>query len=724
MRIEINNESLDLGGDFTMQTDDTSPVMNDRGSQTVPVTIPCTPHNVRLVGFPHRLDADVQTTGLPCRVVNGAHIRSGTMNIVQASQEKGITLNIGFDNAEAYARWQDTQLRSLQWPKEEYESVAALCQRMAGVCAGTVTDAPYEVFTVQVTDDTHENTSYPIFLNQLRDDDGQVSLVSERRTETQIINGTPSQVTLPQGYGVAPFLRVGETLELLFQGSGYTLQTNPFKDEESLRQLVILHNTADACVRASLHYADLLPDCTVQDLLNALFVRFGMVYTVNTDDKTANIRLIRDIVADSPALALDAFITSRPTISYEKPRQLVLSAKTSLTSAAPPKPRFEDFYNGSSLQVFPAEWEATSREDPTASYIWARNTNNWLRYDTASKETTKVSRVGTSFFDWDRQTPDVDKEELSSDDECVPVRYYRFSPTRIVPLYLCGTSHRHTYVANAKSKDAVTADSPLAFCIAFPYAFPYTEERKATFGSSFPYDYIGDRMKTTNGQDFPFSLSFQFSDGLFAQFWRGYDAILRHAWRAVEVDVRLPMPVLRSADMLTPVTMQGQRMLYDKMQYSLPAGADIPATLSLRTLRLHDAADIDTEQGITHPTDLKTCHWFLESDNFQTALDAWIEECEQQAKETARREYSGSTGSATPHDEEYTKSEPTPATDTLVIEEVPPSAGAFLHRTYHATAKVSVSVLINGEGSAPSWWAEYDYETDDLSYTATWIAIE
>ena len=36
LKIKTNKGYLDLGGDFTVQIDEKSPVMNDRGSQTVP----------------------------------------------------------------------------------------------------------------------------------------------------------------------------------------------------------------------------------------------------------------------------------------------------------------------------------------------------------------------------------------------------------------------------------------------------------------------------------------------------------------------------------------------------------------------------------------------------------------------------------------------------------------------------------------------------------------
>ncbi|MFR8319507.1 MAG: hypothetical protein ACLVB8_02320 [Bacteroides thetaiotaomicron] len=43
LKIKTNKGYLDLGGDFTVQIDEKSPVMNDRGSQTVPVTVPSLP---------------------------------------------------------------------------------------------------------------------------------------------------------------------------------------------------------------------------------------------------------------------------------------------------------------------------------------------------------------------------------------------------------------------------------------------------------------------------------------------------------------------------------------------------------------------------------------------------------------------------------------------------------------------------------------------------------
>lgn len=68
-----------------------------------------------------------------------------------------------------------------------------------------------------------------------------------------------------------------------------------------------------------LNYADLMPDCTIEDFLNALYVRFGLVYNVSSDTKTATLRLIRDIMEDEPAVDLSRNLTAEPLSIMKRP---------------------------------------------------------------------------------------------------------------------------------------------------------------------------------------------------------------------------------------------------------------------------------------------------------------------------------------------------------------------------------------------------------------------
>ena len=115
LKIKTNKGYLDLGGDFTVQIDEKSPVMNDRGSQTVPVTVPCTGNNAKITGFAHRLDMGIKPMNedQACTVLDGAYKRTGKINIVSAGKKEGITLNIGFDNSEAYSAWKAKKLNAI-----------------------------------------------------------------------------------------------------------------------------------------------------------------------------------------------------------------------------------------------------------------------------------------------------------------------------------------------------------------------------------------------------------------------------------------------------------------------------------------------------------------------------------------------------------------------------------------------------------------------------------
>lgn len=115
IEIRINGESLDLPEGFSMQVDDSNPIFNDRGSQSLPATVPVTARNVRLLGAPFRLDAasDPNDPATMADVVCGAYLRRGTINVIGAGREEGISFNIGFDNSTAYAAWESRKLSEL-----------------------------------------------------------------------------------------------------------------------------------------------------------------------------------------------------------------------------------------------------------------------------------------------------------------------------------------------------------------------------------------------------------------------------------------------------------------------------------------------------------------------------------------------------------------------------------------------------------------------------------
>ena len=705
LKIKTNKGYLDLGGDFTVQIDEKSPVMNDRGSQTVPVTVPVTANNAGITGFAHRLDMGVKPMNedQTCTVLDGVYKRTGKINIVSAGRTEGITLNIGFDNSEAYSAWKAKKLNSITLPSISGGTVSGLMSSINWFFTDSHED--FAIFQIVVKNDSKDGTYYPQYINRITlDSNGEYALCYQARTETLLINDTPTETSLPEGYGVAPFLYVHRVLDFIFSEFGYTITENPFKTDKELSSLVILNNAADCCVTGILNYADLMPDCTIEDFLNALYVRFGLVYNVSSDTKTATLRLIRDIMEDEPAVDLSRNLTAEPLINYETARQIKLSAKTSFTGAAPSVERYEDYIKGNEKMVI-----RVSRFDPSQDSVWLnyeKTTGNWYKWDSGNKKHTLSS---SSFFNWDRKTENVEDEELASDDECV---FMDFAPNGLLsPYYLAGYVHRYTYLKTSSDdeEDSEKEETPLSFAFAFTKAV--TESTDYSFGSILPYAPDGGEITLKDGSKHTISLLFQFEDGLFAKFWQKYDAVLRHSFNQVDTNTLLPVHQLMKMDVLTPVALRGQYMLLDGLSYSLPAGKLVPVNITLRSLRLIGPYNLDNEQGIPVWGGASYV-WVVYSSNLQSVQAGRVEYWEDYYRYHWMYAVYGCRVSNTIYDGYVT-----PSTDEDILKNPPTAQDNIIEKTYKC--KIEVEIEVNERSGAANYFC---YETEEVEYQVRFVA--
>lgn len=109
------------------------------------------------------------------------------------------------------------KLNAITLPVKEYNSVNSLCAHLQQVLGGYQTD--YAVFQIMTGNDSKDNQFYPKYLNYITpvsEGSKVYRLRYQARTETFLVNGTPTAVTLPEGYGVTAFLYVWRVLELVF----------------------------------------------------------------------------------------------------------------------------------------------------------------------------------------------------------------------------------------------------------------------------------------------------------------------------------------------------------------------------------------------------------------------------------------------------------------------------------------------------------------------------
>ena len=683
MDISTNGRQLDLQKGFSMAIEDSNPIFNERGSQSVPATVPPTPRNLLALDFATRVDAgrDPNLPEREARVTDGAYIRTGAINVTGASPEEGITFNIGFDNSTAYMAWEKSKLADLEGFKQPlmgWSSVDMVLSQLYSIYKGcNPQEIPVAVFPIAVAKETTESgqqthTKWEI-LNQ-----PYGNSLEQPTKITRKINDVETELTVPRGYMVTPFLRVWKVLEMAFGQLGLSIEENPFQEDPELARLVVLNNAADSCCLGSIITADLLPDCTVGDFMQALWVRFGLVYNIDYNKRNVSLRFIKDIIRDVSAGELSSVLTGYPKIIYNERRYVKLTAQSSIEGAAPATERFEDFTRGLDLSDIhygrsvsswinkgtpsdpkwdgdvgyieddypdpddpdypdpPDPWE---QDEPDFDYDYmtrsgahaqkasarslASNTflarefvsGMWYALDAIN---SKVMKQSTGFFNWDPATDGLDAMELSSPDEWVPI--VRVNSTQaaiasLMPGYLCGLRHYHSYIKGADNQEE--GETPLAFM------FAYTQNQK-TIGRFCPEDIDGQRMVLDDGSKPSISLLFQFTDGLFAKFWKGYDEILRHASRQVEAKAMMPTTGLLALDILKPVTLDTVRFLPDTLSYSLPArGPLVEVELRLQAIQTQGDYDIDEEQAIPDVAAVqRSLVWRAKSDDFSSLGDS------------------------------------------------------------------------------------------------------
>lgn len=651
LRIEVNGGVLDTPNDFQLELELTSPIFNTRGSQSPSFTLPGSPTNLRLLGYPNRIDRNVELRPIDGVISDGPFRRQCKLNILSAGPD-GIEMSVGTDESILYAAWSDVKLRDIEgWPV--YTPEAATDSERVDVLIGMLDmvyrrqlDTDYHVFPVAVErhesgDEVNYTVTNEIKASSLRPES---HLIYEQRQITTTSGTDTATVTVPRGYGLTPFLRVGRLLSLLFDLYGITLEENPFERDPQLARLVVLNNTLDAICAGYLDYRDMLPDCTVNDLLDSLFARFGAVVYVHAATMTARIVLLRDSFDASPSADWDSLKACRPKITVAAPQSLKLSSPTSYEGASPA----EDSYD-----VFMDKYERVI--DTVTDYpgVWTRpllvldqfsgNVYKNIRKFEGNTEKRETSLFSSMFFPWYREYDGMDTLEISGKDECVPMGEVHFEnmthPSVPVgmfcPMFLCGIRNAHTVVKGMlaiDTDDTLNAGTDLALC--FAHGELVTELGDATgrfYGSPFCRRFDGNRYVDTDGNVYTYSLIYVGEDGAYNRFWKAYDAFLRHANHTVELDVNFTRSLINTMDMSKPIMLMGQLLMIDKTSRRLPMSGVSAAMTTFRTMKLLVPYDLAAEQNPRQIVSQSTAWEFFS--NQDAACEAALKSLESIARQ-------------------------------------------------------------------------------------------
>lgn len=595
LTIKTQKGIYDVPSDFQMEVEITSPIYTDKGSQTLASTLPATKRNLYLADYIHREDiVNAPGKDVMAIIADGIYRRTGKQNITSASRESGIVANFGFDESLMYEAWSNVSLKKLpNLPVYKPDGgITVLMTHLSNVMRYKES-ADYYVFPIQVKNESSGDVVYPEFVNPIeRAENGNYDLKKNARTEKMVISGTLVDVKLPAGYGLSPFIKVSKILELIFSAYGFKLVENAFATHYQLKKMAVLNNVADAIVQGQIEYKNMMPDCSVNDFLDALYCRTGAKVFVDGNTKTAKVILIKDAISANPFANWTLLKSSDLVPSYGAPKQLKLSAGTSFEGADVESDSFEEFleqYNGIITEVK----GASPGYIPDDTYIcYQASTGRFYKRNVITKN---VSLVSSDFFPWNKKTVNVENEEVTGADECLPMA---FTNSLLVPQYFAGTVNLNTTLRGAKVEEQ-KEDTPLCFCFAMGLA---TDEKGNSsgyyFGSSLCRDPAGNYFRDSSGNTYTYSLVFRGEDGAFNRFFKEWDAILRHSNHTLTGKFNIDRINLTKIDVGCPLLISGQRMMVESVKHSMPYRINKPATVKLRTTKLLKPYDLESEQGI------------------------------------------------------------------------------------------------------------------------------
>lgn len=692
--IKTDKGVFDVPTDFSVEIETTSPIYTDKGSQSIASTLPGTNHNLSIIDHIHRIDiVNAPGRDVMAVVADGIYRRTGKLNITSPSRKTGIVCNVGFDESLMYEAWNDVSLKKIPGlPTFRPDGgITALMDHLSKVMKYQE-NADYYVFPVMVSNEESGNEYYPEYINPIRlVNHNLYDLKKDSRTEKMIVSGSLIDVKLPTGYGISPFIKVSKILELIFSAYDFDLVENPFATHYQLKKMVVLNNVADAIVQGQVEYKNMMPDCTVNDFLDSLFCRTGAKVYVNGDNKTARIKLIKDSITDAPSEDWTLFRASELIPTFESPKQIKLSAGTSFEGAEPAADSFEEFlerYNGIITEIvnYPPNYV------PSGTYMsYQASTGRFFKRNIVDKN---VSLISSDFFTWDKKTVNLDYEEITGNDECVPMVFSKES--LLVPQYLAGSVNINTTLRGAKVEDK-KQNTPLAFCFAMGAA----KDEKGNsfgyyFGSSLCRDPAGNYFRDSSGNIYQYSLVFRGVDGAFNRFFKEWDAILRHANNTLSGEMNLDKIGLSRINTGRPLLVSGQRLMLESVKYTLPLKKNKPATVKLRTTKLLKPYNLEEEQNLA-PMIEQTTRWEVIS-YAEAAFNARIEQVKKDNDigkasniwmDDIRKELV-----TQPSDEEFAAYLPPSLSDV--------AAGKEILNTYMGKVKYTIYVYISGPTGHPS----------------------
>ncbi|MDR1370800.1 MAG: hypothetical protein LBJ72_11855 [Dysgonamonadaceae bacterium] len=624
---QTTGELFHLPVDMELEIKMTNPFLSEQGTLSLPVRFPASDHNMEIIEHSDRIMSRRKTKKKrSVSISEGIFFEPATMEIFSVDPKEGITASLYLNESVLYNQMKEVKLPDIfsgiirdDFSGTETQKVNKWLDRLTQVMIGATED-DFFIFPVRtkvttlvrINGESHEDMSnrYRALYNTESLNCLYTDFPDSEQSGMPIYNGKKyyrllaydvqktmdgdTEITLPIGYGVTPFLKVTYVLKKIFEHYGYTLSPSILDTNISFKKMCLLNNVADTIVTGKINYGQLVPTVLISEFLDSFRNRFNCEFYVHENKKQIELHFFNDMNSGEPDEDLTPFLDGTFVTEFETPKAVKLTSNRGNEYNKTEYKSYHDLFAkyGNIITI-------QNMSDTTESGVYfVKAMNAFYEY---SKGRTNGSRIGwklicRNILDYynpefesyiEKKSPDEQVAMLSCPFWIVTGLDNRASLINIPSPFVGDVRHLNTtirYSQSAESSDAPEKEESDG-SLSIMYAFSIGRLKNADTNAE--YFFGGSTSKYSNdGSTWgDFSLAY---DDLYSIFYAGFDNITQTSFLPITTKINLPVEKITTLRMDKLKLLHNQPVMIESIKYTIGNGRMEVKEIKLRTMKTYE----------------------------------------------------------------------------------------------------------------------------------------